>query len=125
MNAQGAALAVGQNLEISPSLGRLYDSKRILLAWNLQILSVVACDLEKHSTVGSTFVGLSRGVEETRAKTQNRCDMLAVANSHAQFLQQGFVLGIHLDVAEDGKVVPCAKPSQVCAQIVPQLTGGG
>jgi hypothetical protein len=35
VDAQGAALAVGQNLEVSASLGRFYDSERVFLAWNL------------------------------------------------------------------------------------------
>ena len=44
--------------------------------------------------------------------------MLAVADSHAQRLQQRFVLGVHFDVGEHGEIVAGAEARQMGAQVV-------
>ena len=45
MHTQGAAAAIGKNLEIPPGLRSLYDTKRVFRARDGQIVSVVARDL--------------------------------------------------------------------------------
>ena len=44
--------------------------------------------------------------------------MFAIAHGHAQSLQQRFVLRIHLDITEQGKVVAGSKTRQMRAQMV-------
>src|ERR1700694_2719538 len=122
VQAQRPALAVGQNLEIAPSLCCLYYSESVLLSGNRQVLGIVACDLQEHAAVGAALISLSGGVQKTRPEAEARRHMFAVADGHAQGLQQRFVFRIHLDIAKEGKVVAGAKTRQMRAQIT--LKGG-
>src|SRR5208337_338216 len=48
VHAQRAAIAVGQNLEVSASLCRFHHSESVLLSGDGQVLGVVARDLQEH-----------------------------------------------------------------------------
>src|SRR6202521_5635814 len=118
VHAQRPTLAVGQNLEVAPSLCCLHYSESVLLSGNRQVLSIVACYLQEHAAVGAAFISLSGGVQKTRPETEARRHMFAIADGHAQALQQRFVFRIHLDIAKQGKVVAGAKTLQMRAQII-------
>ena len=88
VHAQRSPLAVGQNLEVASSLCRFHHSESVLLSGNRQVLSIVACDLQEHAAVGATFISLSGGVQKTRPEAEARRHMFAIADGHAQALQQ-------------------------------------
>src|ERR1700720_1992233 len=100
MHPQRPPLAIRQNLEVSASLRRLYDSKSVFLPGHLKIIGIVAGDLQEYSGVGAAFVGLSRGMKETRSKAQASCRMLAVAHGMAHGLQRIFMRAVHLDICQ-------------------------
>src|SRR5579871_142278 len=87
MHSQRTPFAIGQYLKVSPSLSRLYGSECVLLSWHRQINSIVARDLQEHASVRTAFVGLSSGMQETRAKAQAGCNVLAITHSMAHGLQ--------------------------------------
>src|SRR5215510_4909264 len=70
VDAQGAALAICQHLEIATRLCGLDYAEGIFLSRNGQVHSVVAGNLQEHSAVWAAFVSLSRRVQEPRTKTQ-------------------------------------------------------
>src|SRR6266403_916405 len=72
VHAQRPALAVGQNLEIAPSLCCLYYSESVLLPGNRQVLGVVAGDLQEHAAIRAAFISLSSRVQKTRSKAEAR-----------------------------------------------------
>ena len=95
--------AIGQHLEISARLRCLHDSEGVFLSGHRQFDGIVAGDLQKHSGVRATFVGLSRRVQESRAESQTGRHALLVAHQMPQRLQTFFVLAVHLDVAEHAR----------------------
>src|ERR1700692_629942 len=86
VHTQSAALAVGKNLKISPRLCRLHHPESVLLSGNLQVLRIVAGNVQENAAVGSAFVGLSRRMQKAWTKTETRCHALAIAHEHAQGL---------------------------------------
>ena len=82
-----------------------------------QIGRIVAGDLQKDSAVGSTFVSLAGGVQEARTESQTRSHSLAIAQRLAQFLQECFVLRVHLDVSQQRKVIAGTDAIKMRAQI--------
>src|ERR1700731_1876663 len=68
MHAQRAPAALGQHVEIAARLRRLDDAERGLLAGHREIPGVVRCDLQEYAAVGAALVGLSGGMQETRAE---------------------------------------------------------
>src|SRR5215510_921784 len=108
MHPQGPAAPLGEYGKISAGLRGLDHSEGIFLPGNRQVGSVVAGDLEEYAAVRTALVGLSRGVQETRAETEAGCDLFAVADCRANGLQGRFVFGVHRYVAKDGEVVACS-----------------
>src|ERR1039458_5164957 len=104
MDAEGAAVALGQNREISAGLGCLHYAEGIFLLRYLQVRRVVAGDLQEDSTVGAAFVALPRGMQKARAKAEAGRSFLAIPYAHAQCLQKRLVLGIHLDICQHSKI---------------------
>ena len=105
MNTQGAASALGQDLNVTPRLGCLDDTEGVGLSGDGEVHGIVARDLKEDAGVSSPFVGLAGGVQEPRAEADTGGNVLGVANFRANRCKNGFVLGIHLDVAEQGEVV--------------------
>src|SRR6266436_8410831 len=59
-------------------------------------------------------------MQEAGAKAETGGNVLGIANCMTNFLQLCFVGLVHLDVAEDGKVVAGADTSEMGAEIVSQ-----
>ena len=68
MDPQRAPPTFREDLEVSPGLRRFDHAKSVRLPGDGQVGGIVAGDLEKDSAVGPAFVGLARGVKESRAK---------------------------------------------------------
>ncbi len=66
---------------------------------------------------GPALVGLTRGVQEARTKSQAGGDFLPVAHAHAHVLQRLLMRLVHLDVAEQRKIIARLQPIQVRPQI--------
>src|SRR5438445_4620043 len=117
MHTQSTAAAVGEDLEISAGLRSLHHSERVPLAGNGHIDGVVARDLQKYAAVGAAFVRLAGRMQKTRAEAEARRDVFGIANGVAKLLQLGFVSVVHLNVPEQTKVVACANPAEMGAEI--------
>src|SRR5215813_992985 len=107
VDAQSAPAAFGENVEVAASLRGFHDTKCIFLAWDCQVGSIIAGNLQEDAAVWAALVGLSCGVQKARAKAEASGDFLFVANDVAKFLEHFFVFGVHRNVAEDGEVVAC------------------
>ena len=110
MDAQSAAAAFREDRKIAAGLSRFYNTKRIFLSRNRQILCVVAGDLQKNAAVRPAFVGLPGRVQKARTETKDCGDFFLITHSMPQALQPFFIFHIHRDVAEDCKVIACAEP---------------
>ena len=117
MYSQGAAAAFGEHLEVSPSLRRLDHAKRVFLAGHRQVSSVVASQLQNHPAVGATFVRLTGGMKKSRTKLQAGGHSLFVTQNVAQFLQEHLMLGVHLDVSQQRKIVAGTRTFNMSTQI--------
>src|SRR5580692_4848417 len=113
MDAQGAAATFGKYGKIAAGLRSLHDTESVFLSGNRKILRIVASNLQENAAVGAAFVGLSGGVEETRAEAENRGDSFLVAHGLANGLQCFFIRGIHGDVTEDSKIIACTKAQKM------------
>ena len=117
MDPQRAASAFRQHLEISAGLRRFHDAEGVFLAGHGQVGGIVAGDLQKDSAVRSALVGLPGGVQEARTKSETGGHVLLVAQRVAHFLQKRFVLGIHLDVSQQGEVIAGPRAIEMGAQV--------
>src|SRR5713226_4645552 len=108
MHTQRAAAAFCKNRKIAAGLCRLHNAKGVLLTWDGQILGVIASDLQKDAAIGTALVGLSGGVQEARAETENGSYFFLVAHRVANRLQGPFICGIHGDVAKDSEIIASA-----------------
>src|SRR5579864_9183755 len=105
MHTQRSPFAIGQHLKVSTGLRRLYGSECVLLPRNRQIDSIVAGNLQEHASVRAAFIGLSGGMQETRAKAQAGCNVLTIAHGMAHGLQCFFMRTVHLDESQQGHVI--------------------
>src|SRR6476660_2538237 len=117
MDSQCAAAAFGEHLEVSPSLRSLDHAKRIFLAGHWQVSSVVASQLQNHPAVGATFVRLTGGMKKSRTKLQAGGHSFFVTQNVSQFLQEHLMLGVHLDVSQQRKIVAATRTFNVSTQI--------
>src|SRR5437868_4198193 len=118
MHSQRAASAFGQYLEITTRLRGFHYSESIFLARDRNIGGVIAGDLKKYARVWAALVGLSSRVQKTRPEAEARCHMLRIADCMTNLLQPRLVINIHLDVAEDGKIVSLANASEMNAKVI-------
>src|SRR5437764_1621764 len=109
MDTQGPPLALRQHLKISTCLRSFHNAECVFLFRHRQVSSVIARDLQEHPAIRSAFISLSGGVQETRAKAKARCDASTVAHCMAHLLQAFFMLTVHLNVGEQGKVITRGK----------------
>src|ERR1700685_3255631 len=72
MHAQSAPLPIGQYLKVSACLRGLHNAKRIFLLRNLQVVRLIAGDLQKYARVRTTLVSLSRAVQESGTEAKHR-----------------------------------------------------
>jgi hypothetical protein len=115
MDPQCTAIPVCQNLKITASLRRFYDSKCVFLFGHRNIDRVVTSDLKKDSGVGSALISLARGMLKTRAKFRAGGNSLFIANGVADRLQSGLMCVVPLDVGENRKVIAGAEAVQMSA----------
>ena len=118
MDAEGAAAAFSEDIEVTASLRGLYGAERVFLIGHGEVGSIVAGDLEKYAAVGATFVSLSCGMQKSRAETEARGEFLFVTNDVTEFLKDFFIFGVHGDVAEDGEVIARASAGEMFFQYV-------
>src|SRR5260370_16422028 len=95
MPKQGAAPAIGEDLEISAGLCGLHYAEGVFLAGNRYVVGVVAGDLEEYTGVGSAFVGLTGRVQKTRAEAEAARDRPGVAGRMPHFLPPPFLASSH------------------------------
>src|SRR5689334_8657423 len=100
MNSERPAASIGKHLEVTTSLGGFYNAEAVLLPGHRQVVRVITSDLKKDAAVRPAFVGLPGRVQEARAEAETGRNLLRVANRVADFLQDGFVRGIHFHVSE-------------------------
>src|SRR5437764_11052975 len=96
MDPQSATTPLRQNLEVSPSLCRLYDSECVLLSWHRQVDAVITGDLEEYAAVRAALVGLASRMQEPWPESNTSGDSFAISNAVPHFLQVRFVLLVHL-----------------------------
>ena len=77
MHDKNATSALGQHLEIAARLRCLDNAKRVRLFRHLEIIGVVAGDLQEHAAVGAAFVDLTGRMQEARPKPETGGDPLA------------------------------------------------
>jgi hypothetical protein len=116
MDAQRAPATLRQHSKIAARLRCFHDAKGVLLPRNEDVHRVVARDLQKNAGIGTAFVGLSRGVQETRAKAEDSGDFFVVTHGEADGLERLFMRFVHGDVAERGKIVPGADAREMFLQ---------
>src|SRR5579864_3914898 len=117
MHPKRASSSLRQDLEIPPSLRRLYDAESVLLTRNGQFHSIVTSDLQEHTRIRPAFVSLPRGMQESRPESEARGDVLRIANGVTQRLQVLLVLGIHLYVSKHREIIACMNAAEVRLQI--------
>ena len=100
VHAERAAAAVGKDLKIAACLRRFHHSERVFLAGNLEIVRVVARDLQEYAAVGAAFICLSSGMQKARTEAEARRNLFSIADGQPNFLQTRFVGGIHLNVRQ-------------------------
>lgn len=105
VDPQRPASTFRQDLEVSPGLRRFDHAEGVLLPGHGEVGGIIAGDLQNDAAVRSTLVSLTRGMKEPRTKFEAGGHSLPVTQRQTQFLQKCFVLGIHLDVRQQGKVI--------------------
>src|SRR6266568_1207842 len=100
MYTQRAATAICKDLKIPPCLCRFHCSECVFLAGDGNIVLVVAGDLQKYTAVGSTFVCLAGGMQETRTKAEASGNLFSVPYGVADLLQARFMRRVHLNVGQ-------------------------
>src|SRR5947209_1386928 len=113
MDTQCTTAAVEEDLKVAPGLRGFDDTKGIFLARHLNVIRVVACDLEKNSVVAAALVCLPRGVQETRAEPETCGDAISMQHIRADRFEEAFVLGRHFDICEQAEVVARADVIEV------------
>src|SRR5271169_5294101 len=113
MHAQKTPVALGQNLEIAPCLGRLDGAEAVFLPRHVEIDGVITCDLEEYAAVGTAFIGLSGGVQKARAKAHAGRHLLGVANCHADILQRVAMRLVALDIGEQAAIIARMKTGEM------------
>src|ERR1700675_1583429 len=111
MHAQRAPASFREHREISTRLRGLYNSEGVFLIGDLKVVGGIRSDLQKDTAVRTTLVGLSCRVQESRTKSKNRRYLLRIPDHMANVLQCTFVGVVHRDVAEQRKIVTCARSS--------------
>src|SRR2546422_2766174 len=105
MNPQCASPTFSQYCEISASLRGFDDAEGVLLIRHRQIERIVASNLQEHSGIRPTLVGLAGRMQKARTKAQTSRHALSISNQMPRRLKYLFVLFIHLDVCEQRKVI--------------------
>src|SRR5262249_16189901 len=105
MHAQDAPPALRQHFEIAARLRRLDDAEAVFVTRHIEIVSIVAGNLQEHPAVRPSFVGLSGRMEETRPEPDAGRHPLAVTDHDADILQRAAVALGALDVGEKRAVV--------------------
>src|SRR6266571_5143279 len=109
MHAQRSAIALRQHLEIPTGLRRFHRPKSVLLSGYWKIVGVIARDLQEDSAVWAALICLTSGVQETRAKAQTGCHMLAISHGMAHRLKRCFMRAVHLHIRQQRHVVTRAE----------------
>src|ERR1700723_2469317 len=120
MYAQGAAVAVSQNLEIATSLCGFHNAERVLLAGHGQVRGIVTGDLQKHAGVRPAFVSLTRGMQESWTKSETGRDFLVISDRMANLLQLSLMRVIPFDIGEQAEIISRPQPIQVGLQVSDQ-----
>src|SRR5258708_16041369 len=87
MDAQRAAAAFGQHVEIAACLGGLDHAEASLLAGHRQIDPIVRGDLHEYAAVGPALVSRTGGMHETRAEFASGRDTAPASHLTAHVLQ--------------------------------------
>ena len=73
--------------------------------------------LQNDPAVGAAFVRLTGGMKKSRTKLQAGGHSFFVTQGVSQFLQEHLMLGVHLDVSQQRKIVAAARTFNVSTQI--------
>src|ERR1700760_2893665 len=116
MNPQCTTSTISQHLEVAARLGCFHHAEGIFLAGNRHLSRIITGHLQEDSAVGSTFIGLTSRMQEPRTETKTRSNMFLVTYRMASCLQRILMIGVHLNVAQQRKVISGAELGQMSAQ---------
>ena len=116
MNAQRAAAAVGQHVEIATGLRCLDDPETGLLAGHREIPLVFGGDLQEDAAVGPALVGLPCRMQEAWTEFGAGGEMALVAHREPHRLQRVDMRGVSFDIAEQRDIVPRAGAAEMRLQ---------
>src|SRR5262245_31372254 len=124
VDAEGAAAALGEHGEVASGLGGLDDAEREVPSGDGEVGRVVGGDLQEDAAVRAALVGLAGRVQEARAEADAGRGPRSVAERRPDRGQLGLVLGRHLDVREQRRVVAGPDAAEVRAEDLRQRRAG-
>ena len=116
VNPQQATATLGQNRQVTPRLGRGDNAEAGLPAGNGTVMRRVGGDLQEDAAVRAALVGLAGGMQEARAKADDRRALRMVAQPRAQGVDRLDVGRVAVDPGQQADVVAGAGPGEMRAQ---------
>ncbi len=81
------ALPFAENQKVAARLRCDHRSDTVFVAWNGQIFSCIAGQLQKNALVWAALVGLASRVQIPRTEPNAGCDVLGISNFRTHVLQ--------------------------------------
>src|SRR6185437_10688428 len=113
VDAERAAAAAGQDIEIAARLGGFHDAEGEDFAGDFEVARVIAGDLKEDAGVRSAFVGLAGGMEEAGAETEAGGGALRVPHGEAHVTEAILVFAGHVDIGEEREIIASLDAVQV------------
>ena len=123
MDAQRAAAAFDQDVEVATGLRRLDHAEAVGMAGHVDIGRIVAGDLQEHAGVRPALVGLPGRMLETRPEAEAGGGAGFVADTRAHPGQRLCVRLVALDVGEQRHIVARFCPAVHAAEMTLQIAG--
>src|SRR5207245_1233249 len=103
--------------EVSAGLSSFHHSECVFLPRYGKTDGIIARDLEEDSGVRATLVCLTGRVQEARTESEASRDVLVVAYSVPESLQDRFLLLVHLNESEQGEIISRGKTIEMRTQV--------
>src|SRR5271154_6884788 len=123
MHAQESAITSGQHFEIAARFRRLDDTEGVFLVRHLEVVGVVASDLQEHAGVRAALVGLPGRMKEPRPKAETGSDPLAITNQDAYILERIAITLIALYIGEQRAIVAPSDSLEMGCEILHECLG--
>jgi hypothetical protein len=101
----------------------LDDPESVFLARHLDIDWIIASDLQEHSGIWATFVGLPSRMKESRSEAEAGGDALVVADQHTDFLEHITVTRVAFDVGQQRAIVAFSDSPEIIRETLHQRGG--